>query len=293
MTAEKKPAQIVLVTGMSGAGRSSTLNIFEDLGFEAVDNLPFSLLEDLIRGGVADRALAIGLDIRNRDFVGGAFHSELKRLRRKIGCPLITIFLDCDDDVLIKRYTETRRRHPLANERPLAVGIQLERRAMRMVRSDADILIDTSHLSPWALKSQLVGRFAPQDSPSLRVSIISFSFREGTPREADLVFDVRFLRNPHYVDDLRSLTGHDQRVGNYVSKDPDFTEFMNQLESMMALLLPRFKREGKSYLTIAIGCTGGRHRSVFTAKRLYDTISSPDLQIQLYHRDLELTSEDS
>tara|TARA_B100000676_G_scaffold297584_1_gene339441 strand:- start:11375 stop:12256 length:882 start_codon:yes stop_codon:yes gene_type:complete len=291
MTAEKKLAQVVLVTGMSGAGRSSTLNIFEDLGFEAVDNLPFSLLEDLIRGGVADRALAIGLDIRNRDFVGSAFHSELKRLRRKIGCPLITIFLDCDDDVLIKRYTETRRRHPLANERPLAVGIQLERRAMRMVRSDADILIDTSHLSPWALKSQLVGRFAPQDRPSLRVSIISFSFREGAPREADLVFDVRFLRNPHYVDELRSLTGHDQRVGNYVSKDPDFTEFMNQLESMMALLLPRFKREGKSYLTIAIGCTGGRHRSVFTAKRLYDAISSPDLQIQLYHRDLELTSE--
>ena len=291
MTAEKKLAQVVLVTGMSGAGRSSTLNIFEDLGFEAVDNLPISLLEDLIRGGVADRALAIGLDIRNRDFVGSAFHSELKRLRRKIGCPLITIFLDCDDDVLIKRYTETRRRHPLANERPLAVGIQLERRAMRMVRSDADILIDTSHLSPWALKSQLVGRFAPQDRPSLRVSIISFSFREGAPREADLVFDVRFLRNPHYVDELRSLTGHDQRVGNYVSKDPDFTEFMNQLESMMALLLPRFKREGKSYLTIAIGCTGGRHRSVFTAKRLYDAISSPDLQIQLYHRDLELTSE--
>ena len=290
MTEENQLGQIVLVTGMSGAGRSSTLNIFEDLGFEAVDNLPFSLLGDLVRGGAANRTLAIGVDIRNRDFAGDAFDSELKRLRRNIGQSVVTIFLDCDDEVLIKRYRETRRRHPLANERPLADGIRLERRAMQMVRSDADILIDTSHLSPWALKSQLVGRFAPENIPSLCVSIISFSFRQGIPREADLVFDVRFLRNPHYIDELRTLTGHDPRVGNYVSKDPDFTEFMNKLEGMMALLLPRFKGEGKSYLTVAIGCTGGRHRSVFTAQRLYDALSAPDMQIQLYHRDIDQTS---
>ena len=287
MKEEKQLGQIVLVTGMSGAGRSSTLNVFEDLGFEAVDNLPFSLLVDLIGGGATERALAIGVDIRNRDFAGDVFDSELKRLRQKIRQSVVTIFLDCDDEVLIKRYTETRRRHPLASERPLADGIQLERRAMQMVRKDADILIDTSHLSPWALKSQLVGRFAPQNVPSLCVSIISFSFRQGVPREADLVFDVRFLRNPHYINELRTLTGHDPRVGDYVSKDPDFTEFMNTLESMMALLLPRFKSEGKSYLTVAIGCTGGQHRSVFTAQRLYDALSSPDIQIQLHHRDIK------
>ena len=287
MTEEKQLGQIVLVTGMSGAGRSSTLNIFEDLGFEAVDNLPFSLLGDLIGGGAAERALAIGVDIRNRDFAGDVFDSELKRLRQKIRQSVVTIFLDCDDEVLIKRYTETRRRHPLASERPLADGIQLERRAMQMVRKDADILIDTSHLSPWALKSQLVGRFAHKNVPSLCVSIISFSFRQGVPREADLVFDVRFLRNPHYINELRTLTGHDPRVGDYVSKDPDFTEFMSKLEGMMALLLPRFKSEGKSYLTVAIGCTGGQHRSVFTAQRLYDALSSPDIQIQLHHRDIK------
>ena len=290
MTEENQLGQIVLVTGMSGAGRSLTLNIFEDLGFEAVDNLPFSLLGDLVRGGAVNRTLAIGVDIRNRDFAGDAFDSELKQLRRNIGQSVVTIFLDCDDDVLIKRYRETRRRHPLANERPLADGIRLERRAMQMVRNDADILIDTSHLSPWALKSQLVGRFAPENIPSLCVSIISFSFRQGIPREADLVFDVRFLRNPHYIDELRLLTGQDPHVGNYVSKDPDFTEFMNKLESMMALLLPRFKGEGKSYLTVAIGCTGGRHRSVFTAQRLYDALSAPDMQIQLSHRDIDQTS---
>ena len=293
MTEEKQLGQIVLVTGMSGAGRSSTLNVFEDLGFEAVDNLPFSLLVDLIGGGATERALAIGVDIRNRDFAGEAFNSELKQLRKKIKKSVVTIFLDCDDEVLIKRYTETRRRHPLASERPLADGIQLERRAMQMVRKDADILIDTSHLSPWALKSQLVGRFAPKNVHSLCVSIISFSFRQGVPREADLVFDVRFLRNPHYIDELRTLTGHDPRVGDYVSRDPDFTDFMNRLEGMMALLLPRFKSEGKSYLTVAIGCTGGQHRSVFTAQRLYDALSSPDIQIQLHHRDIELKSWNS
>ena len=290
MTAGKQIGQIALVTGMSGAGRSSALNVFEDLGFEAVDNLPLSLLGDLIRGGAAERALAIGVDIRTRDFVGDAFDSELNRLRAETGQSVTTIFLDCDEDVLIKRYTETRRRHPLADERPLADGIQLERRAMQTVRDSADILIDTSHLSPWALKSQLVGRFASEDAPGLRVSIMSFSFRRGVPREADLVFDVRFLRNPHYIEELRPLTGRDTRVGNYISEDPDFTEFLDRLKGMVELLLPRFESEGKSYLTIAIGCTGGRHRSVFTTECLYDVIASQDMQIQLYHRDIEPAS---
>ena len=161
---------------------------------------------------------------------------------------------------------------------------------MQTVRDSADILIDTSHLSPWALKSQLVGRFASEDAPGLRVSIMSFSFRRGVPREADLVFDVRFLRNPHYIEELRPLTGRDTRVGNYVSEDPDFSEFLDRLKGMVELLLPRFESEGKSYLTIAIGCTGGRHRSVFTTECLYDVIASQDMQIQLYHRDIEPAS---
>lgn len=279
--------RIVLVTGMSGAGRSSTLNVFEDLGFEAVDNLPLSFLGDLIRGGAADRELAIGVDIRTRDFDGDAFKQELERLRADADHTVSTIFLDCDEEVLVKRYTETRRRHPLAADRPLAVGIRLERRLLAPIREFADTVIDTSELSPWMLKRQLVAQYGREDTPGLSVVVTSFSYRRGVPREADMVFDARFLRNPHYDDTLRPLTGRDSRVGNYIEGDPDYAAFMGQLMAMFELLLPRFESEGKSYLTIAIGCTGGRHRSVYLTEQLGAWIEGQNARVQLYHRDLE------
>ena len=279
--------RIVLVTGMSGAGRSSTLNVFEDLGFEAVDNLPLSFLGDLIRGGAADRELAIGVDIRTRDFDGDAFKQELERLRADADHTVSTIFLDCDEEVLVKRYTETRRRHPLAADRPLAVGIRLERRLLDPIREFADTVIDTSDLSPWMLKRQLVAQYGREDTPGLSVVVTSFSYRRGVPREADMVFDARFLRNPHYDDTLRPLTGRDSRVGNYIEGDPDYAAFMGQLMAMFELLLPRFESEGKSYLTIAIGCTGGRHRSVYLTEQLGAWIEGQNARVQLYHRDLE------
>ncbi len=283
--------RIVLVTGMSGAGRSSTLHVFEDLAFEAVDNLPLSFLGDLIRGGAADRELAIGVDIRTRDFDGDAFKQELERLRTDADHTVSTIFLDCDEEVLVKRYTETRRRHPLAADRPLAVGIRLERRLLAPIREFADTVIDTSELSPWMLKRQLVAQYGREDTLGLSVVVTSFSYRRGVPREADMVFDARFLRNPHYDDTLRPLTGRDSRVGSYIEEDPDYAAFMGQLMAMFELLLPRFESEGKSYLTIAIGCTGGRHRSVYLTEQLGAWIEKQNARVQLYHRDLEPTDD--
>ena len=293
MNQETAEGRIILVTGMSGAGRTSTLHVFEDIGFEAVDNLPLSLLSDLVRGAASGRALAIGVDIRTRDFADDAFARELERLRDVADGSVTTIFLDCDDDTLIKRYTETRRRHPLADERPLADGIELERRLLDSVRNRADLVVDTSQSSPWHLKRQLTARFACDDATDLGICITSFSFRHGLPREADLVFDVRFLRNPHYQLSLRPLTGRDSRVGNYIGKDGDFVNFMENLKGMLDLLLPRFEAEGKSYLTIAIGCTGGRHRSVFVAEILKDWMEPRYPRVQLHHRDLEQVEEES
>tara|TARA_Y100001934_G_scaffold259664_1_gene331163 strand:- start:766 stop:1674 length:909 start_codon:yes stop_codon:yes gene_type:complete len=293
MNEETAEGRIILVTGMSGAGRTSTLHIFEDIGFEAIDNLPLSLLSDLVHGGASGRALAIGVDIRTRDFADDAFARELERLRDVSDGSVTTIFLDCDDDILIKRYTETRRRHPLANEKSLADGIELERRLLYSVRNGADLVVDTSQSSPWHLKRRLTARFACDDATDLGICITSFSFRHGLPREADLVFDVRFLRNPHYQLSLRPLTGRDSRVGNYIGKDGDFVNFMENLKGMLDLLLPRFEAEGKSYLTIAIGCTGGRHRSVFVAETLKDWMEPRYPRLQLHHRDLEQVEEES
>lgn len=287
MTDAVQDGRLVLVTGMSGAGRSSTLHVFEDIGFEAVDNLPLSLLTDLIQGAASERSLAIGIDIRTRDFANDAFENVLAHLKENTDISVTTIFLDCDEDVLIKRYTETRRRHPLADDRPLADGIKLERRMLEPVRDRANLVIDTSTLTPWILKRQLTDRFAREDNAALSIIVTSFSFRRGVPREADLVFDVRFLRNPHYDNELRPLTGRDRRVANYISEDPDFTAYMDQLKSMLELLLPRYEAEGKSYLTIAIGCTGGKHRSVYVCETLNDWIEQLGKRVHLHHRDLD------
>lgn len=281
------PGRIILVTGMSGAGRTSALHIFEDMGFEAVDNLPLSLLGTMIGGSAGSRSLAIGVDIRTRDFAVGAFIEQLERLRAETDSEISTIFLDCDDDILVQRYTETRRRHPLAADRPVPDGIKLERRLLEPLRDTADLVIDTTDTSPWTLKRHLTERFAPEAAPGLGVFVTSFSYRRGVPREADLVFDVRFLRNPHYDVALRPLTGLDPQVADHIAGDPDFATFFAGLTAMLELLLPRFEREGKSYLTIAIGCTGGRHRSVFISERLAEWLVRQHWRAQVHHRDLE------
>lgn len=281
------PGRLLVVTGMSGAGRSTALKALEDMGYEAVDNLPLSLLPSLV-GPQATRApLAVGVDVRTRDFAVPALLAAIDRLVAEHGLELRVLFLDCDDDRLVRRYTETRRRHPLAAERPVADGIRLERQRLAPLRDRADIVIDTSALTPADLKRLLHGHFALDTAPGITVFLTSFSYRHGLPRDADLVLDVRFLSNPHYVATLRPLSGRDRAVGEFIEADPDFAPLFDQFCSWLAQLLPRYEREGKSYLTIAIGCTGGRHRSVYVAERLAAWFSGQGRPVGLAHRDID------
>jgi RNase adapter protein RapZ len=290
MGENQTPRRLVLVTGMSGAGRTTALKMLEDLGYEAVDNLPLSMLATLlsVEAASADqRPLAMGVDIRNRDFGVDVFLAELDRLASDTEVDVRMLFLDCDNETLLRRYTETRRRHPLALDRPVPDGIRLERNLLAPLRDHADTVIDTSQKSLWTLKERIGEQFGLDQGPGLSVNVTSFSYRRGVPREADLVFDVRFLANPHYDDALRPLTGQDSGVGAYISADPDFEVFLKSLTDMLGILLPRYETEGKSYLTLAVGCTGGRHRSVYTAERIVEWLQNQGRRYFLFHRDMD------
>lgn len=212
-------------------------------------------------------------------------------LKQKTDSDVRLLFLECDDAVLQKRFTETRRKHPLANDRPVADGILMEQSLFQPLKEKADICIDTTLLCPPDLRHQLIQRFSLKDVPALATTIVSFSYKKGVPREADLVFDMRFLRNPYYDDTLRGLSGKDRPVADYIALDTAYAPFMDQLINMLELLLPRYLAEGKSYLTIAIGCTGGRHRSVCVAENIHDSIEKRGYFTQLIHRDLLLSQE--
>lgn len=283
---------ILLVTGLAGAGRSTALKCLEDIGYEAVDNLPLDLLPTLLAGlGQATlpdlaKPLAIGIDSRTSGFSSDRFIDLVRQLKAQSALQLSLLYLDCDDEVLQRRYTETRRRHPLAQDRPVVDGIQRERALMLRVKSEADLMIDTSDTAIGDLKTLLAGHFGTAARAELALTILSFSYRQGLPREADLVFDVRFLDNPHYNQELRPLTGEDAAVGQAIQADPAFPGFFAALTSLLWPLLPGYEAEGKSYLTIAIGCTGGRHRSVFVATRLAAWLREKGRAVTLRHRDL-------
>ena len=286
----------VVVTGLSGAGRVTALHALDDMGYVAVDNVPLPLLGDLMRSTSGDRGemaapLAFGIDTRTYGFDPHDLVRRLQELRDRRDLAARLLFLDCDSDVLQRRYTESRRPHPLAPDRPLLDAIAEERRQVRWVRDSADLVIDTSTLSPHQFKQMLMGHFALGRSVGTRLSVMSFSYRRGLPREADLVFDVRFLKNPHYVAELKPLTGRDPPVAAYVASDPGYGPFMNGLKALIAPLLPRFDAEGKSYLTIAIGCTGGRHRSVTVAEELADWLRGAGRSVTLSHRDAAVAGE--
>jgi len=279
--------RIVVVTGMSGAGRSSCLKILEDVGYEAVDNLPFQLLTRVLRSDEPpERPLAVGVDSRTRGLVPGELVREVERFRAEASTPIRLVFFECDDDVLQRRYTESRRRHPLAQDRPVSDGIARERVLMAPLKAAADLVIDTSTTSLAELRRQIVAELGPQAEGRLTLTVLSFSFRNGLPREADIVFDARFLANPHYVEALRPLTGLDPAVRRHVEQDPDWSRTVNGLEALLMPLLPRYRAEGKSYLTIAIGCTGGRHRSVALAEELAGRLRAAGWQPLVVHRDL-------
>ncbi|WP_299438482.1 RNase adapter RapZ [uncultured Rhodospira sp.] len=284
--------RLVVLTGMSGAGKSSALAALEDLGYEAVDNLPLALLDGLIAGGTLDRPLAVVIDVRTRDFTVERLLDTIDRLRERPALDVTLLFLDCDDDVLRRRFTETRRRHPLALDRPLSDGLALERARMEPLRARADVMVDTAHWTLGDLKRRLEDQLglAPGTDTTL-IAVVSFGFRHGLPREADLVFDVRFLRNPHYVTELRPLCGRDAPVAAYVDTDPDLDRFWSALTGLLEVVLRRQQGEGKSYLTLAIGCTGGRHRSVLLAERLGAWLQGRGERVTVRHRDLDRSGD--
>ena len=279
--------RVVLVTGPSGAGRTTALRVFEDLGYEIIDNLPISMIPRLFTGAAPEHPIALGIDVRNRDFSTHAILDLIDAGEAGWSDRIQVLYLDCRPDVLVNRYSETRRRHPVSpNETPEA-GIAKEIDLLQPIRIRADVLIDTSEMSPHDLKSELLAVFEAGEDANLSVSVQSFSYKRGVPRGLDLVFDVRFLRNPHYQLDLRDLSGRDKDVGAFISADEGFQPFFDNLTRLLEPLLPRYAEEGKNYLTIAIGCTGGRHRSVFVAEKLNNWLENKVVPIQLRHRDLD------
>lgn len=276
--------RLVLVTGMSGAGRSVALKELEDLGFEAIDNIPLAMLDGM-DADPSGRPLAVGIDTRARDF---AVEGVLERMTDAAArFDIVPVFLHADEETLTRRYGETRRRHPMAPEDSPVAGIERERRLLEPLRRAADIVIDTSLLNVHDLRRLLRAHFTSDPQEGMSIFVTSFSFRLGLPREADLVFDMRFLSNPHYIEELRPLTGRGEEVGAHIAKDPDFASFLEGVGTLLRTLLPRYAKEGRAYLTIAVGCTGGRHRSVFTAEELARLLRDRGWRATLTHRDLE------
>ena len=290
---------ILLVTGLSGAGKSTVLKTLEDLGWEVVDNLPLALLDRLLEAPLAQGAadgtqpLALGIGARTRDFDPKRIIERIRALREGHGLDVGMLFLDCAGSELERRYSETRRRHPLAPDRPASDGIARERELLAPLREWANRLIDTTDLSANMLAQKVRSTFAVSGSDAPVLSIQSFGFARGIPRNADLVFDMRFLRNPHWDPVLRPGTGLDADVSAYVAADPAYPAAMEQIGSLLELLIPRYRAEGKAYVSVAIGCTGGRHRSVHVAEHLARRLRDAGFSPTITHRDLGAAPQDS
>ncbi len=290
--------EILLVTGLSGAGKSTVLKTLEDLGWETVDNLPLRLLDRLLSTPLSESAegdvpLAVGIGARTRDFDPDSVVKRIKKLRAEHGYDIGTLFLDCSGAELERRYAETRRRHPLALDRPASDGIARERELLAPLRRWANRLIDTTDMKSNELAQQVRATFGGDGLGEPTLSIMSFGFARGVPRNADLVFDMRFLRNPHWDPKLRPGTGLDADVAAYVAADPAYDAAMTQIEDLLLLLLPRYRAEGKAYVTIAFGCTGGRHRSVHVTERVAKRLRGAGFSPTVTHRDLGAAPQDS
>ena len=294
------PKTILLVSGLSGAGKTTALKTLEDIGWEVVDNLPLLLLERLLdtpvpagHEEVDDRPLAIGIDARTRGFNANAIVQRIKALRSRHGHDIETLFLDCSDMELERRFAETRRRHPLASDRPAAHGLARERELTEPLRRWATHVIDTTSLTSNGLQQEMRNRFSRDGLSAPVLTIMSFGFSRGVPLNADLVFDMRFLRNPHWDDELRPMTGRDPAVAAYIAQDPAYEESVGRIEQLLVTLLPRYADSGKSYVTVAFGCTGGRHRSVHIAERVAKYLQHAGFSPTVSHRNMESAPQDS
>jgi UPF0042 nucleotide-binding protein len=298
MTAEPSPRDhprqraarsLILVTGPSGAGRSTAIHALEDLGFEAIDNLPMSLLPRLLDGPPHGRPMALGIDVRNRDFSVAGLIEAIDRLGADPGIDTEVLYLDCRPDVLVKRFSETRRRHPLAPAESPAQGVDRELDLLVPIRARAEVLIDTSDLTPHDLRAEIAQWFAadPGSARALAVSVQSFSYKRGVPRGVDILLDCRFLANPYWEPQLRPRDGRDPEVAAYVARDPRFADFFGRVADLVEFLLPAYVEEGKAHLSIGFGCTGGQHRSVAVAERLAERLAEAGWQVSKRHRELE------
>ena len=284
--ARRPSPELVIITGMSGSGKASVLKAFEDLGYYCVDNLPVQLIPqfaDLAVQSSEIRRTALVVDVRE-----GSKLEELPKILKTVGrlIPTKVVFLEASDDVLVRRFSETRRPHPLGTDSPVKSALKAERRHLSAIRAVADFVIDTSKFNVHELRAHITERFQQQSSDkNILVSCVSFGFRQGVPEDADLVFDVRFLPNPHFIPEFRKLTGKHPKVAKYVRQFPQTREFLDKVTDLLTFLLPHYIHEGKSYLTIAFGCTGGQHRSVMIAEEVGKHLRHAGYRVKIVHRD--------
>lgn len=278
---------VVLVTGPSGAGRTTAIQAFEDAGFMAIDNMPLTLVPRLFEGPKLGYPLVLGVDTRNRDFSIAQLIETIDTIPNTTGMQLDVLYLDCAVDVLLKRFSATRRRHPMAPEESPLAGIRRELDLLTPIQARADVLIDTTEMSPHQLRAEVERWFAPDQNSRLAVAVHSFSYKRGVPRGVDMIFDCRFLRNPYWDVALRELDGRDAAVQDYVRQDPRYEDFLARVQDLVHLVIPAHVDEGRTHVSIAFGCSGGQHRSVTMAETLWSGLSKGDWHVTLRHRELE------
>lgn len=291
--ADEAPNRVVLVTGPSGAGRSTAIDVLEDLGYEAIDNLPLSLVPRLLDGPARPTPLALGLDVRNRDFSTTAVIELIDRLTRNPDQAPEVLYLDCDSTTLVRRFNETRRRHPMAEAGAPLDGIEIEKDLLAPIRARADVLVNTSDMTPHDLKAELARFFETDSAKRLTVSVQSFSYKRGVPRGIDMMLDCRFLDNPHWQPELRAKDGRDAAVQRFVTSDPRFAEFFDRVRDLILFVLPAHLAEGKTHLAIGFGCTGGQHRSVTLTEMMSQALAEKGWQVSKRHRELERREADA
>ena len=279
--------ELILVIGQSGAGRTTVIHILDDQGFDTLDNVPVHLIPQVASTNLEDKPLAIGLDLRSKSFSLQKLMREINNWKTLSKSRVVILFLECSLEILIKRFSLSRRPHPVAGENNLELSIKKELKLIAPLREKADFVLDTSNTSPNELRLKLGSLFSLANNRNIQIMVQSFSYSIGYPTEIDMIFDCRFLKNPNWVEGLKDLNGTDEAVKDYLNKDKSWTTFKKNLYRMISVVIPAFEREGKSYLSIGLGCTGGQHRSVFVAEQLYNYLLNKDCDVKILHTILQ------